>query len=132
MYSKNLVAATLQVGLVLATFHNVNVGGNRQIVFTPNIVQALPGDTVRFTFQELNHTVTAGNPLAPCQPATPLKFNSNFVPVNANASTKPTFDVAITNLAPITVYCAQAMHCQGGMVMVINPTAIVRTLICGY
>lgn len=75
----------------------------------------------RYTFLDQNHTVTAGSPNQGCKPSG--QFNSGFVPVAANANTKPTFSVAVTNTQPITVYCAQAQHCQVGMVMVINPAA---------
>ena len=119
----------LQASSALAATHNVNVGGNKQLIFTPTTINAAAGDTVQFTFLDQNHTATAGSPTNGCQPASPLLFNSGFVPVNANATgAKPTFSVAIKNTNPITVYCAQAIHCQSGMVMVINPTASVRTL----
>jgi len=41
----------------------------------------------------------------------------------AATGTPPSFTVAITDTQPIAVYCAQAAHCQMGMVMVINPAA---------
>lgn len=128
MYSKNVIVAMLQASSALAATHNVNVGGNKQLIFTPTSVKAAAGDTVRFTFLDQNHTATAGSPSAGCQPANPVQFNSGFVPVAANATTKPTFDVAVTNALPMTVYCGQAAHCQSGMVMVINPAPVVCTL----
>jgi len=43
--------------------------------------------------------------------------NSFFI----RAGTLPSFTVPVTSTQPVTVYCAQAQHCQSGMVMVINP-----------
>jgi len=43
--------------------------------------------------------------------------NSIFI----RAGTLPSFTVPVTSTQPVTVYCAQAQHCQAGMVMVINP-----------
>src|ERR1700760_1403777 len=120
MFSKNIIVAMLQASSALAATHNVNVGGNKQLIFTPTTVNAAAGDTVQFTFLDQNHTATAGNPNQGCKPSG--QFNSGFVNVAANAGTKPTFSVAVQNTQPITVYCAQAQHCQVGMVMVINPT----------
>jgi plastocyanin len=113
----------LQSSLALAATVNVNVGGNKQLIFSPNTINANAGDTVKFTFLDQNHTVTAGNPNAGCQPSG--QFNSGFVPVANNTNAKPSFSVAVANTNPITVYCAQAQHCQVGMVMVINPTSTV-------
>jgi len=128
--SKTTVAFLLQSGASLAAVVNVNVGGNQQLTFSPQQVKAAAGDTVRFTFLDQNHTVTSGNPTQGCKPSG--KFNSGFVPVAANQGTKPTFDVAVQNTQPITVYCAQAQHCQVGMVMVINPTATGATSVNAY
>jgi hypothetical protein len=50
----------------------------------------------------------------------------------ARAGTLPSFTVAITNTQPITVYCAQAIHCQSGMVMVINPSTTGATTLQAY
>jgi len=120
----------LQSSLALAATVNVNVGGNKQLIFSPNTINANAGDTVKFTFLDQNHTATAGNPNAGCQPSG--QFNSGFVAVANNTNTKPTFSVAVANTNPITVYCAQAQHCQVGMVMVINPTNTGATSLNAY
>jgi plastocyanin len=128
--SSFLLLATLSyIPSILCILHNVNVGGNQQLLFTPSTVRALPGDVVQFTFLDLNHTVTSGNPFGGgCTPSN--VFNSGFIPVsNQTAATaKPTFSVVITNTLPMVVYCAQLQHCQNGMVMVINPSLDVRPL----
>jgi hypothetical protein len=39
----------------------------------------------------------------------------------------PTFKITMFDFRPLTLYCAQALHCQNGMVMTINPTPFVRS-----
>jgi hypothetical protein len=56
----------------------------------------------------------------------------NAVYLDPRAATLPSFTVAIKNTQPITVYCAQAQHCQAGMVMVINPTQSGATSLGAY
>jgi plastocyanin len=129
MFRSILLTSLLLPAAVLSITHSVAVGGNSQLIFTPTQIFAVPGDTVNYFFLDLNHTVTAGDPLDGCNPSG--KFNSGFVPVAANVAavagvaSKPSFSVLVKSFAPITVYCAQAQHCQKGMVMVINPTLIV-------
>ncbi|KAL9085496.1 MAG: hypothetical protein Q9165_007541 [Trypethelium subeluteriae] len=70
-----------------------------------------------------NHTVTFGDFNAACQPGNPLQFNSGFVPANQGTNgQQPSFTVNVANTNPIPIYCAQAQHCQAGMVHVINPS----------
>ncbi|KAF2672571.1 hypothetical protein BT63DRAFT_131115 [Microthyrium microscopicum] len=130
MHFSKTVALVAQAGAAFAAIKNVNVGGNKQLVFAPTSITANPGDTVRFTFLDQNHTATAGTPGQGCKPGG--QFNSGFVNVAANAGTKPTFDVAVTSTQPQVVYCAQAQHCQVGMVMVINPSATGATSLAAY
>jgi hypothetical protein len=44
------------------------------------------------------------------------------------SSTIPTFTITINNTTPLWFYCAQAKHCQNGMVMAINVNTTVRLL----
>jgi len=151
--------ALLQAVSTYAATQKVNVGGNQQLTFSPQTVNAQPGDTVQFVFLDQNHTATAGKPNAGCQPSG--DFNSGFVPIPANGQGggaakkgkkggkqqklrrgwdlearqnggKPTFSVQVQDTNPITVYCAQAQHCQQGMVMVINPTDNGATSLAAY
>jgi hypothetical protein len=46
-----------------------------------------------------------------------------------DAGVLPSFKIAILDFLPLTLYCAQGLHCQNGMVMVINPTPNVSILI---
>jgi plastocyanin len=122
--TSTIAAILLHTAPIFAATHKVNVGGNKQLTFTPTSVTAAVGDTVQYVFQDQNHTVTAGSPNAGCQPSG--QFNSGFVPVPATGGgAQTTFSVQVQNTQPITVYCAQAQHCQVGMVMVINPSTTV-------
>jgi plastocyanin len=144
------------IGFLPAAFaanHQVIVGANNGLTFTPNTVTAAVGDTVQYMFAtqvcarsvplevaftniQQNHTVTSGNPNVGCTPSN--VFNSGFVPAPGTAGTTsnggalPSFTVAIQNTNPVTVYCAQAIHCQSGMVMVINPTTSGATSLQQY
>jgi hypothetical protein len=51
---------------------------------------------------------------------------SAAAPAAAANGTPPSFTVAIQDTKPIAVYCAQAAHCQMGMVMMINPAVNAR------
>jgi hypothetical protein len=46
-------------------------------------------------------------------------FWSGFMPTTAEGQL--TYTVAVKDTNPIWFYCSQGMHCQGGMVGVINP-----------
>ena len=58
--------------------------------------------------------------------ATTTKASVGGYKEKRQASTVPSFTIAVNNTAPIWVYCAQAKHCQAGMVMAINVNATVR------
>ncbi|KAG9047883.1 hypothetical protein FS837_001274 [Tulasnella sp. UAMH 9824] len=100
--------------------HNVIVGGAAGLVYTPSVVYAQPGDTVKFKFQFKNHTVTQSSFDYPC---TPLHggFTSGFNPVAPDAKKFPTFKVDVHDTDPIWVHCEQVDHCPSGMVFAINP-----------
>ncbi|KAG8909415.1 hypothetical protein FRC00_010166, partial [Tulasnella sp. 408] len=100
--------------------HKVIVGGAAGLVYTPNVVYAEPGDTVRFYFQFKNHTVTQSSFDYPC---TPLHggFTSGFKPVAMDAKNSPQFRIKIDSYDPIWVHCEQVDHCPSGMVLGINP-----------
>ncbi|KAI3391532.1 hypothetical protein diail_7176 [Diaporthe ilicicola] len=116
----------------------VLVGGTA-LTFTPNSVTANPGDVLQFQFAARNHTVTQSRPTSPCQPlaagpgapdapGTAAGVNSGFIPFDGGASGMVgTFTVPVMNTQPMFLYCAQAMHCQQGMVMTVNaqPTDLI-------
>ncbi|KAJ4408926.1 hypothetical protein N0V82_009581 [Gnomoniopsis sp. IMI 355080] len=102
------------------------VGGSA-LTFTPNSVVAQPGDVLQFQFGARNHTVTQSAQQSPCQPLANANanagggVNSGFIPFDGGASgAVGTFDVPVMNNQPMWLYCAQATHCQSGMVMAIN------------
>lgn len=70
MLLQSAIAAALVV-LPLAAraaVWNVTVGGTAGLVYTPPFVNAAVNDTVHFTFNEKNHTVTQSSFEAPCSP----------------------------------------------------------------
>ncbi|KAJ4397354.1 hypothetical protein N0V93_001579 [Gnomoniopsis smithogilvyi] len=96
------------------------VGGSA-LTFTPNSVVAQPGDVLQFQFGARNHTVTQSSQQSPCQPLASGGVNSGFIPFDGGASgAVGTFDVPVMNDQPMWLYCAQATHCQSGMVMAVN------------
>ncbi|KAE9981364.1 hypothetical protein EG328_011714 [Venturia inaequalis] len=156
-FTKSTTFALMQSASVFAATKQVMVGPNGGLTFSPTSVTAAVGDTVQFMFVSQNHTVTSGNPNAGCTPNG--VFNSGFVPapggaaaaapaakgknnkmirgenaiyLDPRAAALPSFSVQIKDTQPITVYCAQAQHCQVGMVMVINPAATGATSLAAY
>ncbi|KAH7134960.1 hypothetical protein B0J11DRAFT_610997 [Dendryphion nanum] len=145
MLFNNIIYAALAQSLAAsAATMMVTVGANNQFTFTPNTINAQPGDMVAFNFVTQNHSVASSNANNPCQPQRNAVF-SDFQPVAAPASNgngngngkgkrknknnnrqngnTPMFMVPITDTQPMYIYCSQAQHCQQGMVMVINPPA---------
>jgi len=105
---------------VTAVQYNVTVGGSAGLVYTPEFVTAQPGDTIFFTFQQKNHTVTQSTFANPCQAS---GFDSGFIPVPAENvdGPFPAAQLAVHDTQPIWMYCRQANHCQQGMVFAVNP-----------
>ncbi|KKY15781.1 putative serine-threonine rich [Phaeomoniella chlamydospora] len=105
-----------------ATVHQVIVGGDAGLVYTPDSISAAVGDMVQFVFMAQNHTVTQSSFTSPCVSSKGL--DSGFV-ANANNSISPApylvFQVQTAD--PIWMYCRQTGHCGQGMTFSINPTA---------
>ncbi|KAH9064239.1 hypothetical protein EDB87DRAFT_1392520 [Lactarius vividus] len=97
-------------------------------IYTPNNINASVGDTVQFTFNPKNHSVTQSTFASPCAPISG-GFDSGFNPVAVGtASTFPIFNITVNDTNPIWVYCRQgentpASHCGKGMVFAVNPGA---------
>ncbi|CAE6520838.1 unnamed protein product [Rhizoctonia solani] len=106
--------------------HVVLVGGNGTLAYDPPSVQAAPGDIISFQFKSKNHTITQSSFAAPCRKTEftstsgQIGFDSGFVPVTADASAFPTWNVTVNDTAPVWAYCRQANHCGAGMVFAIN------------
>jgi len=112
------LASSLISGSLAATF-NVDVG-NGGLVFTPNQINAAPGDEVVFNFYPKNHSVVQSTLASPCAPLTG-GGSTGFVPVAAG-TVGPTRKLVVpASTAPLWFYCSQANHCQTGMVFAINP-----------
>lgn len=96
-------------------------------MYTPDNIKANAGEMVQFQFVAGNHTVTQSTFDQPCAPINTVMsnvtgFHSGYQPAAASKQTGmiPTYTVMINDSKPIWLYCAQAKHCQSGMVMVIN------------
>lgn len=104
----------------------VQVGRNGSLTFSPNNIKVNAGEMVQFQFMGGNHTVTQSTFDQPCMPigmnANATGFHSGYIPAAASQSMGmiPTYTIMINDTKPVWAYCAQAKHCQNGMVMVIN------------
>jgi plastocyanin len=106
--------------------HKVIVGGSDGLVFNPSNITALPRDVVVFEFHQKNHTVTQSSFADPCRKLNvnnTIGFDSDFMPVSADATNFPTWNLTVNDTAPIWAYCRQQIpssHCGAGMVFAIN------------
>lgn len=130
MHSFTYLATAVLPAVALAasgTVHTVTVGGltaagSPNLVYTPESVDAVVGDTVQFVFKQLNHTATQSAFDAPCN-ALVDGADSDFMP-NADGADGITWDYEVTTIDPTWFYCKQktpAVHCGAGMVFGINP-----------
>lgn len=112
--------SALLIGVQAAVI-DVNVGGPGVLKFNPEFVTANVGDTVRFHFQQKNHTVTQSSFESPCVHLD-QGFDSGFVPVADSVTDNfPLAELNVTTTSPIWAFCRQANHCQQGMVFAVNP-----------
>jgi len=103
--------------------HHVTVGGPAGLVYSPDTIQANPGDIVTFTFMSQNHTATQSTFKEPCMKMAG-GVDSGFMPnPNNTVSPPPTMKFQVMNTDPVWMFCAQKGHCGKGMVFSINPTA---------
>jgi len=94
--------------------------GKGGFTFSPDSIVATPGGKVVFMFAGGFHSATQGAFDTPCQPLSGTTgVNSGFVDAKTAPATD-VFTVTINSTDPIYIYCAQAQHCQNGMVMTIN------------
>ncbi|KAI9646198.1 hypothetical protein NHQ30_005638 [Ciborinia camelliae] len=106
-------------GKPLKQTHVVSVGENGILSFSPAYIDAEEGETVRFKFYPINHTVTSCDVAAPC--VMNGVYDSGFKPVLAKNMT--TFvDFPVTNATnPVFFFSRQNNECESGMVFAINP-----------
>ncbi|KAG8856058.1 hypothetical protein FRB96_006625 [Tulasnella sp. 330] len=122
-FQSTLIAALATLPLAArAAVWNVTVGGSAGLVYTPPFVNAAVNDTVHFTFNANNHTVTQSSFDTPCSPLLGgVNTGFNFPVDPTTTSDFPTFDIIVKDSEPIWIYCAQTGHCPMGMVFAINP-----------
>ncbi|MCJ1247139.1 hypothetical protein MMC30_004350 [Trapelia coarctata] len=124
MSSKTTVAAAMATAKVVT--HVVKVSTlNNTLSFVPNSLVAAPGSLVQFQFFPMNHSVVQAAFSNPCMPINSVQpavkgIFSGFMPTNGVIT--PIFTILINDTQPIWYYCSQGMHCQEGMVGVINPS----------
>ncbi|KAH9892433.1 hypothetical protein C8Q73DRAFT_791489 [Cubamyces lactineus] len=130
------VSALAISSIALAQDITVHVGssfGQQQYAFDPPAFNATKGSVITFIFDGSpgNHSVSQSESFVkPCQPLAG-GFDSGFVNVPQGARAPfPTWNLTITDEAPIWFYCAQPgadalgpFHCEEGMVGAINAGA---------
>ncbi|KAL0960724.1 hypothetical protein HGRIS_005749 [Hohenbuehelia grisea] len=120
------LAIAASAACALAAEFTVLVGKDGGLTYEPTSVTAKVGDVIAFRFLSKNHTVTQSTFANPCEKmTTPAQgIDSGFMPVAPGATLFPQWSFTINNAsAPLWFYCAQAPHCQRGMVFAINPNA---------
>ncbi|KAJ9149842.1 hypothetical protein NKR23_g3975 [Pleurostoma richardsiae] len=126
----HLSAVVVSLLLGVASAQKVTVvqvsNSSNALIYSPDNIKVSAGDMVQFQFMAGNHTVTQSTFDQPCQPvalsSNATGFHSGFVPFAASQASGmiPTYTIMVNDTKPIWVYCAQAKHCENGMVMVIN------------
>ncbi|KAF8970837.1 Cupredoxin [Flammula alnicola] len=123
-----MIASTIGFALValpvaLGATIDVQVGAGGNLAYSPEFVQANPGDVINFMFNPKNHTVTQSSFNTPCV-ALNQGADTGFVPVAAGTTNLPSRQFTVPDVTtPIWFYCRQTGHCGQGMVFAINPPA---------
>lgn len=96
--STTSTTSTAPVASGTPTNWQVTVGANGTLAYNPPTIQANVGDTVTFTFEAKNHTVSQSSFAQPC---TPLAngFNSGFMPIQAGSTTFPSFTITVNDVS---------------------------------
>jgi len=119
-FARVLSLSLVALPFVSAAVHDVQVGPNGQLAYSPEAISAQVGDQVVFHFNPKNHTVTQSSFANPCAEKAG-GFDSGFEPVMANSTyAQPTFTITVNDTQPIWVYCRQTGHCEKGMVFAVN------------
>ncbi|KAI0361781.1 hypothetical protein OH77DRAFT_1391476 [Trametes cingulata] len=105
-------------------------GANGELTFSPDHVEAKPRDVISFEFHQKNHTATQSSFAAPCVRLKDTSGNivgldSGFMPVAADATDFPVWNVTVNDTTPLWFYCRQhkpdgSSHCGDGMVFAVN------------
>jgi plastocyanin len=118
MYCKHFFLALALTTPSFAANHDI-LAGEAGLSFTPNTTTAAVGDTLTFHFYPGRHNVVQGSFDAPCN-FTSDAFYSGFIAPLVGESDQ-VFTVTVNDTNPIWYYCSEWMHCQLGMVGVVNP-----------
>lgn len=109
-----------------APIQTVVVGGGKNLIFNPPILQVAQGSRVHFDFLGQNHTLTESTFYNPCTKLQGTDVDTDFN--NANPDDIPNFrpfDFTFASAEPRFFYCKQASgtpnsHCGKGMVFAVN------------
>lgn len=107
---------SLAARVTFAAVHVVQAGKGSDLVFVPQSITAVEGDTVVFDISR-NHNVVSGSFGSPCQAETDGIYSG---PYSETDEGRRKFVVSINNTDPIYLYCSVQQHCQSGMVGGIN------------
>ncbi|KDR65875.1 hypothetical protein GALMADRAFT_162362 [Galerina marginata CBS 339.88] len=122
MFTSTIISALAVLPFAVAVTFEVTVGAGGNLAYNPpSISGAVEGDTVHFTFNPKNHTVTQSSFDVPCSPLAG-GFTSGFMPVTATTTPLPVVSFVVpAGTAPLWFHCEQTGHCGKGMVFAINP-----------
>ncbi|KAL9108835.1 MAG: hypothetical protein Q9227_006492 [Pyrenula ochraceoflavens] len=101
--------------------HQVTVGGNAGLVYTPDSIMAQMGDMVQFNFMSMNHTVTQSSFAEPCVKMANGADSGFMANPNNTMNPPPMMMMQVMTTDPIWMYCRQKGHCGKGMAFSINP-----------
>jgi len=120
-YASSSASTTATVASTASNSIQTIAVGQNGLSFTPNSIVVSPGNQVVFQFYPGDHSVVQGSFNTPCLPASASAFYSGYVNSN-NGPASQVFTISINTTDPIFFYCSQSVHCQSGMVGVINPS----------
>ena len=113
MLYKSLLASAI-APLVLGMDYPVMVGEGGNVFNPSTITGAMMGDTVKFMFSGVSHSVVESSFDEPCEP-----MSGGFsVGVQSKSIN---FTVNVMDSSTHWFYCSMPGHCNSGMVGVINP-----------
>ncbi|KAJ4378295.1 hypothetical protein N0V86_005995 [Didymella sp. IMI 355093] len=120
----HFLTACVFVTLASAAVHTVRVGQSG-LVFTPQTISAVRGDTVVFELFP-GHNVVEGDSDSPCQTDEDDFYSGPYSDTDSGAKK---FVVNVTSDDPVYYFCSVQRHCQSGMVGGINiPTSGSKTI----
>jgi plastocyanin len=118
MDSQPFLLFLMFVVTALAANHDI-LAGQAGLSFTPNATTAAVGDTLTFHFYPGKHNVVRGSFDIPCNYTDDTFYSGFIVPLVGESD--QVFTVTVNDTEPIWYYCSEWMHCQLGMVGVVNP-----------